>query len=202
VLQEGRFERVGGEETLEVDVRVVAATHRALEEMVDEGTFRPDLYYRLSVFPVRIPPLRERLDDIRPLVARLMPKTAQRLGRSEPRLAPAAWRWLLQHPWPGNVRELENRIERALILARDDQIEVADLTESRRGVVAGQAASLGEGLPPPLQSVVREAIGAALRYTEGRIYGVGGAAEVLELNPSTLQSKMKKLGIRRTDFVP
>src|SRR5262249_39442931 len=124
VLQEREFERLGGGETVRVDVRVVAATNRDLSEEVDAGRFRDDLYYRLNVFPIRVPPLRERLEDIAPLVARLATKHAERLGRKIGRIDKKSLKLLESYEWPGNVRELENVVERAVIVSQNGVLRV------------------------------------------------------------------------------
>lgn len=194
VLQEGEFERVGGDAPVRVDVRVLAATHRPLEAMVAEGRFRQDLYYRLHVVPIEIPPLRERVEDIEGLVNAALRRLAARMGKPEPRVSRDDLSRLRAWRWPGNVRELENVLERAIVLSPRGRIELpASLGES-----FGEAPSTGT--PPPaerLEDTLRRSIGEALDACGGRLYGPDGAAARLGLRPTTLQSKMKKLGLGR-----
>ena len=192
VLQEREFERLGGSETVRVDARVVAATNRDLGAEVQAGRFREDLYYRLNVFPIRIPPLRERLEDIGALAARLAGKVAARLGRTVERIDKKSLRILESYDWPGNVRELENVIERAVILSRQGTLRVerdsvGQMTKNR---------NIGERL----SSEEREAIKSALRLSHGRISGPNGAALRLGLPASTLEFRIKRLGIDKFAF--
>ena len=194
VLQEGEIERIGGDRVRRVNVRVVAATNRDLREEVDRGRFRSDLYFRLNVFPVLNPPLRERPDDIVPLAEHLLRKHAQRLNRPVTRLSKKALQQLQQYSFPGNVRELENIIERGIILA---QSNVLHLEHWQHEVPLGDVRS---GTLPTFEEGQRTLIDRALRRTRGRVSGPGGAAELLALNPQTLYSKMRKLGIDRDDY--
>jgi formate hydrogenlyase transcriptional activator len=189
-LQERVIERVGGGEPVAVDVRLVAATNNDLTAAVATGAFRSDLYYRLNVFPVRVPPLRDRRDDIPPLVEYFLARIGQRLGKPVTRISPASLNRLMAHAWPGNVRELENVIERATIVAADETLEI------------DPAWLVAPGPPPdaPWQARERETILAALRRAGGKLYGPGGAAELLGLKATTLASKMKRLGIERHDL--
>jgi transcriptional regulator with GAF, ATPase, and Fis domain len=203
-LQEGRFERVGGERSVEVRVRVVAATHVDLQRAVEERRFREDLYYRLAVFPIRLPPLRERGRDVLLLAEHFASKLRARSGWEGLAFEAEALEELAERNWPGNVRELRNTVERAAILARGGLIERRHLAAS--GVSAGgrpdaesAPAAAGSG-PGTLEEALRVRITQALTASAGRIYGRGGAAELLGLKPSTLQSKMKKLGIERGSF--
>ncbi len=191
VLQSREFERIGGAATLLADVRVIAATHRELEGMVSAGTFREDLYYRLNVYPIHIPPLRQRADDIPLLVTYFMESRAREMNLAKhPRLAENALEQLLAYPWPGNVRELRNVIERALILYQDEPLQFLDLaTHSLVGEPGGEP-RLGT-----LREAERTAIMRAIEAASGKIKGRGGAAELLGLNPSTLRNKMLRLGI-------
>ena len=196
VLEGKTFERLGGEATLRADVRVVSATHRPLAEMVAEGSFREDLYYRLAVFPIVLPPLRARPFDLAPLVHALAAKLAQRLGRPAPRITEETLGRLREHPFPGNVRELENVLERALITSPEGALELprdfgAPLAASPLAASAGAS-----GQAPSYEEATRSVLKAALASSGGRIYGPGGAAERLGLPPSTLQSKLKRLGLR------
>jgi formate hydrogenlyase transcriptional activator len=194
-LQSQEFERVGGEETVRVDVRVLAATHRSLADMVEAGRFRRDLFYRLCVFPIRVPPLRERLDELPALAAALVGEICGRLRVAPPPLSAEVLDRLRRHDWPGNVRELGNVLEAALIVGRGEIIEPAALELHGTGARAPAAAL------ERLADATRRCIEAALTATGGRIYGPGGAAEALGLKPGTLQSKMRKLGIDRGEFV-
>jgi len=193
VLQEGAFERVGSSQTQTVDVRVIAATHRDLPRAVAEGTFRADLYYRLSVFPIRLPPLRERREDIAALVWSIVRKRQKSFRRDVHIVPESVMETLRQHTWPGNVRELENVIERALIhstgvtLALLDPPAVSDDPSTERGAT--------------LTSVERAHIQDVLQECGWRINGLGNAAERLGLHPNTLRFRMKKLGIVRREPV-
>ena len=190
VLQDGAFERVGGGGAVRVDVRVLAATHRPLETMIEAGTFRSDLFYRINVFPIAIPPLRERREDIPVLAHALLKQTARRLGMPIPPFGPDALDRLSRCPWHGNVRELANTIERALISRSGATLEFDDLP-------ASSAAGAG-GTPGTFDDAARQAILEALAATGGRIYGPLGAAARLGMPPTTLQGKMAKLGIGRS----
>ena len=188
VLQEGEFERVGGAETLRVDVRVIAATNRDLETEVAEGRFRSDLYYRLRVFPLTVPPLRSRPEDIAPLAQFFVEKHAKRLGSSVARISDDALKVLRGHSWPGNVRELEHEIERALILSSGVELDMREWAATRRGASEeGASLAAAEG----------RAIVEALQRAGWKVSGQGGAAEILEIHPNTLRARMKRLGIRR-----
>ena len=190
VLQEQEFERLGGNRTIRVDTRVVAATNRDLSAMVAERQFRSDLYYRLNVFPIRVPPLRERTEDI-PLLARFFAQMySRRLGRNIETIPTATMDVLVRYPWPGNVRELENLMERAVILSPGSVLRVplAEL-QGREDVSPAATATL--------EQIEREHILQALRATHWRLSGSGGAAARLGIKRTTLQSRMKKLGIRR-----
>jgi DNA-binding NtrC family response regulator len=177
-----------------VDVRILAATHADLESVVSAGRFREDLFYLLDVFPLELPPLRERREDVAPLAETLLEQLARRTGKLARRLTPEALSRLESHDWPGNVRELANVLERALILAPGQELgpEVIDLPGRRR-----REARVREDELPTLADATRQHIGRVLQATRGRIYGPGGAAEILGVKPSTLQSKMKKLKIDR-----
>ncbi len=190
VLQEGRIERLGGMTPIDVDARVVAATHRDLEGMVREGSFREDLWYRLSVLPIRIPSLREQRDDIPSLVQHFLRRRAGEFGRSTPPVSPNDMARLVAYDWPGNVRELQNVVERALLLSSDDRLVVPALGSAAQVAVS----STGEPLVA-LDEAIAAHIRRALEHTGGQIAGRGGAAEVLGLKPSTLRHRMKKLGL-------
>jgi PAS domain S-box-containing protein len=201
VLQEREFERVGGTAPIKVDVHVLAATNRDLLKAVREKTFREDLYYRLSVFPVQLPPLRDRKEDIPPLALFLVNKFAARIGRRIDGVDKEAMRRLVAYPWPGNVRELENVIERAVILAAGPTLTIgADVLP---GIVEPPASEDQPAeRPATLEANEREHIQAVLRQTNWVVEGPRGAAKILGLHPNTLRSRMKKLGIRRTAHDP
>jgi formate hydrogenlyase transcriptional activator len=192
VLQEGEFERIGASRATTVDVRVVAATNRDLETAVQEGRFRSDLYYRLNVFPIRLPPLRERTEDIPLLVRYLTLKYGPRLGKRISDFPPAIMEVLQTYSWPGNVRELENVIERATILSAGAELDLSwwPMTTGAR--------SRGSGTRT-LQEVERDHIRAVLELTGWRVSGEKGAAAQLGMKPTTLEARMKKLGIRRKE---
>jgi transcriptional regulator with GAF, ATPase, and Fis domain len=189
VLQERRLRRVGGVEEIEVDVRLITATQRPLATLVREGRFRADLHYRLDVLSIAIPPLRERRDDIPPLVAALVADLSQRLAIAPPPVSRAVVERLASHRWPGNVRELANVLEAAIILGEGRTLALPD-------AIGGEPHAPG----PAFEDAMRRTIEAALRETRGKIYGDAGAAAHLGLEPSTLQSKMKRLGIVRARF--
>jgi PAS domain S-box-containing protein len=192
VLQEQEFERVGGSETLRVDVRVIAATNRNLADEVRAGRFRSDLYYRLNVFPVEIPALRQRTTDI-PLLARFfLTKYAKKFGKRFDDIDPAGLEYLREYSWPGNVRELQNVIERAVILSKGPLLEIAPLQPARAHPEAVT------GKLPTLEAVEREHITRTLEATGWQISGAKGAAAILGMNPNTLRSRMLKLGISRS----
>jgi hydrogenase-4 transcriptional activator len=202
VLQDGSFERVGGQETLTADVRIVAATHRDMDQLVAEGRFREDLWYRISVFPIYLPPLRARRDDI-PALARHFAKNAGlRFGGAPLEPTQADLDLLAEYPWPGNVREMAAVMERAAILGGGHRLDLRGAMETRLYAVrerlaqAARAAEPAEGARARLDDVVRRHIQAALRAAGGRVEGPRGAAKALGLNPSTLRGKMRKLGIR------
>jgi formate hydrogenlyase transcriptional activator len=192
-LQEKEFERLGSVRTITSDVRIVAATNRDLKRMVAQGEFRRDLYYRLNVFPIVVPPLRERPDDIPLLVQYFVLKHARRLKRTIESVPAETMHALSAYSWPGNVRELEHLIERAVILSPGPILKVppfeVDFAEDT------SPASSSE-----MEKVEREHILRVLRRTGGKIAGPGGAAEVLGLNRTTLNSRMRKLGISRKDL--
>ena len=191
VLQEQEFERVGGSETIRVDVRVIAATNRNLVEEVSLGRFRSDLYYRLNVFPIEVPALRQRVADI-PLLARFfLDKYAKKFGKRFDDIDPAGLDYLRQYPWPGNVRELQNVIERAVILSQGSLLDIAPLQPARAHPEAAT------GKLRTLEAVEREHITRTLEATGWQISGVKGAAAILGMNPNTLRSRMLKLGISR-----
>ena len=192
VLQEGQFERVGGSETLTCDVRVVAATNRRLNEAVAGGQFRPDLFYRLNVYPIRMPPLRERREDIPLLVNYFLPRIAQRVGKGIETIPPATVETLMDYNWPGNVRELKNVIERAVITSVGPELRLPEALESvpRQRVTDEETSEFAS-----LATMERRYITRVLESTGWRLSGPAGAATVLDLNPSTLRYRIKKLRI-------
>jgi transcriptional regulator with GAF, ATPase, and Fis domain len=201
VLQEGQFERVGDEKTRKIDVRVVAATNRDLRKAIAEGSFREDLYYRLSVFPIDVPPLRERRDDIIPLAAHFLECICKEFQREGLSLNNRDAELLKVHDWPGNIRELRNVIERAVILSGQGRFQL-DLALPQR-----LASDKGAMLAPQAQAGVyvseaewqrryRDNLVAALGVAQWRVSGKGGAAELLGIKPTTLRDRMKSLAIR------
>ena len=192
-LQEHEFERLGSSRTQKVDVRVIAATNRPLGSMVESGQFRADLFYRLNVFPIWIPPLRERPEDIPLLVRYLVAKHAKRLNRPIVTIPTSVMDELIGNEWPGNVRELENVIERAVILSPKGSLRLPPMTVSIRRARSGHHTSE----PGRLNEVERNAIVAALQSANGVVSGSKGAAAKLGLKRTTLQSRMRKLGIQR-----
>jgi formate hydrogenlyase transcriptional activator len=193
VLQEQEFERLGSTKTINVDVRLVAATNRDLAAMVADGQFRSDLYYRLNVFPLVLPPLRERSDDIPPLVRHFTQRFARRMGRRIETIPSAVMEALVRYPWPGNIRELQNVIERAVILSPDSSLQVPlgdlQLAATHAAAPTGEAVTLADA--------EREHILGALRETGWVVGGPKGAAARLGMKRSMLYWKMKKLGISR-----
>jgi transcriptional regulator with GAF, ATPase, and Fis domain len=206
VLQERQYERVGEERTRKVDVRIVAATNRDLKKEVEEGRFRQDLYYRLNVFPLEVPPLRERKDDIPSLTAHFLEQAAHRLRLPLPRFTEAHARLLQSYDWPGNVRELQNAVERALILAQHGSLQfdvpLTDLTSGSRGssAVSGEPSDESAILTDVelRQLEVRNTL-AALTKSGWKIHGEGGAAELLGVKPTTLISRIKKLELKKPE---
>ncbi|MFC1844419.1 sigma-54 interaction domain-containing protein [Thermodesulfobacteriota bacterium] len=195
VLQEMEIERVGGTDPIEVDIRVLAATHRDLKTMIREGTFREDLYFRLNVFPIYIPTLRERRGDIPGLVQHFIQKKSRELQlTSIPTLAENAYDQLLAHHWPGNVRELENAVERAIILNREGPLSFTELGP-REEFEPIPVFSSGEPETFNLDQITADHIRKVLKITEGRVEGKKGAAELLGINAGTLRGRMRKLGI-------
>lgn len=195
VLQEQELERVGSSQTIHIDTRVVAATNRDLLLMVEEGKFREDLYYRLNVFPIQIPALRERKEDIPTLVRCFLKKLSARLGKKIDSVSTSVIATLQDYGWPGNVRELENVIERAMILTSGSSLKLPS------GVIPTRKHKSHQASIRPLSEVEAEHIRNVLEHTNGVIAGKSGAAKILELNANTLRSRMEKLGIKveRTD---
>lgn len=194
VFQEKEIERVGGSKSIQVDIRVIAATHRNLEDMIAKGTFREDLYFRIRVFPIRLPPLRERREDIPALVQYFINRKSleMKLGFA-PTLESQELERLITYDWPGNVRELENAVERALILCRGNPLAFDDVKPSPHDSHEAQTQEPGERLT--LNQIMERHIRNILEITHGKIEGEEGAAEILGLNPGTLRHRMRLLGI-------
>jgi len=190
VLQEGEFERVGGAQTFKVNVRVIAATNRDLEQQSKTGHYRPDLYYRLNVFPIHLPALREREGDIPLLAQFFVRKFATDFGKKIDRVPEGMMTALQRYQWPGNIRELEHVIERAVILSEGSQLEPIDWLSQ-----PGGKAAFGKTLT--LEEIERQHIVDVLDQTNWRVSGEKGAAKILGLNPTTLEARMKKLDITR-----
>jgi transcriptional regulator with GAF, ATPase, and Fis domain len=206
VLQSGEFERVGSSKTLHADVRIIAATNRNLRQAVEEGRFRDDLYYRLGVFPIEVPPLRERKEDIPLLTVFFLDRLRGRLGKRIDRIDAATFDRLSSYSWPGNIRELANVVERAMIGSPGRTLLLEELppAPAAQAVQAVQERRASHVEPPPLSpplrplaDVERDHIRLVCERCGWRIRGDGGAAQILGLNPSTLRSRMKKLGIVR-----
>jgi transcriptional regulator with GAF, ATPase, and Fis domain len=197
VLQDGTFERVGSSRTQRSDVRIIAATNRDLERAMAEGRFREDLYYRLSVFPIRVPPLRDRREDVPLLVWSIINRRQRALGRRITDVPKRAMQALTAYDWPGNVRELENVVERALVLSHGSTLQVEDPGGATRPAADAPAAPAARGSLLALDDVEREHIRSVLERCGWRVNGAGNAAEVLGLHPNTLRFRMKKLGVSR-----
>lgn len=191
ILQEGEFERLGSNTTQSVDVRIIAATNRPMQQMVDSGQFRSDLYYRLSVFPIYVPALRQRKEDIPMLVDDILRKLNHRLGKPFQQVSTTALEQLMHYDWPGNIRELQNVLERAAIVGTPPTLQVPALSSPPSATRSPQ-----EPVIATLREAEKQHIEQALQATNGMIAGKQGAAALLDLPPSTLRSKIKKLGIR------
>jgi len=195
VLQTREIERVGGSPPIKLDIRIIAATHRDLQKMVDEGSFRKDLWFRINAFPIRIPPLRHRTMDILPLTEYFIRKKCKEMGiQSPPILAPGAPERLSNHAWPGNVRELENAVERALIQHRNGPLFFSSLggkSENEEPSIPFE----NEARAATLDNIIKSHIEEVLKITDGKVNGADGAAAMLGVHPNTLRNRMKKLGI-------
>jgi transcriptional regulator with GAF, ATPase, and Fis domain len=187
VIEERQLERLGSPKAIKVDVRIIAATHRNLEKRIEDGAFREDLFYRLNVFPIQVPPLRERTEDIPSLVWRFVDEFSKAFGKRIDAISQENMAALQQYAWPGNIRELRNVVERAMIVANGQKLSVplpaVTAAASRRSV--------------KLTDVEREHIRAVLESTGWRIRGMGGAADRLGLRPTTLETRLAKLGLKR-----
>lgn len=190
VLQEKEIERLGGNKTIKVNVRIVAATNRSLEKEVAEGRFRLDLYYRLNVFPIELPSLKERKEDIELLANFFLNKYATAAKRNITSISEDAFEQLYHYSWPGNIRELEHLIERSVLLAKTTEIENFDLPKTME-----KPLEESQGQLKSMEEMERDHIMNALHTSGGKVSGLGGAAELLKIQPQTLYSKMKKLGI-------
>jgi PAS domain S-box-containing protein len=204
VLQEQELERIGDTRTRTVNVRIIAATNRDLRKEIDAGRFREDLFYRLSVFPIEVPPLRERKEDIPLLATHFLTLSARRMNRPAPRITESALNQLSSYDWPGNVRELQNAIERTVILSPGGPLHF-DLTWSK-ATNAPRERNIKESEPvlrtrDELKRQERDAIAAALKQTAGKIFGSGGAAELLGMKPTTLISRIKALKLDRESSI-
>ncbi|HWC20004.1 MAG TPA: sigma 54-interacting transcriptional regulator, partial [Terriglobales bacterium] len=193
-LQEQEFERLGSAKTIRVDVRLIAATHRDLAKMIENNQFREDLFYRLNVFPIEIPPLRERAEDIPLLVHYFVSRLSRRMQKRIRSVPKSAMEALVNAHWPGNIRELENFVERCVILTQGDELNVprSELKKPSTRTTAPVASTF--------EHAERQVIIDALRTASGRISGKGGAAERLGLKRTTLQNKMHKLNITRANY--
>lgn len=196
VIQERELERVGGKQTIKIDVRLIAATNRNLEEEVKAGRFRADLYFRLNVFPINLPPLRDRQEDIEPLTHFFVQKFSRTTGRRIKKVTPKVIQQLNSYTWPGNVRELEHIIERSVLLATDDTLHDVYIPKNTSSDKQEQALLLNR----TLDEVERSYIIETLKRCAGKISGTGSAAEILKIPGNTLHSKMKKLGISKSDY--
>jgi transcriptional regulator with GAF, ATPase, and Fis domain len=196
VLQNHEVERVGGKRSIPVDIRVIAATHRNIQRMITAGSFREDLWYRLSGFPIIVPPVRQRKEDVPALARFFLALKSRELGIAvPPSIAPGALLRLMEYDWPGNVRELENLVERELIRHREGPLTFEEIERESKKTKA--AAASNAGLLPPLK--LDEAMAAHIRevlnIAKGKIHGPGGAAELLGVHPNTLRWRLDKLGI-------
>jgi PAS domain S-box-containing protein len=194
VLQNGQFERVGGSTTLTADVRVIAATNQNLSEDIIAGRFRADLFYRLNVYPITMPPLRDRREDIPLLVKYFVPRISSRIGKTIDQISPSTMNQFITYDWPGNIRELKNVVERAIITSKGNELQLPEPLIR----TASRAASSGRGSDfSTLEEIERQHISRVLQATGWRISGPQGAAKILNINPSTLRFRMKKLGIQK-----
>jgi DNA-binding NtrC family response regulator len=196
VLQEKEIERVGGTDTIKVDVRVIAATNRNLEKEVAEGRFRLDLYYRLNVFPIELPALRDRAEDIPSLIDHFIIYYNRKSGKKITGVSEKILKKMIAYKWPGNIRELENVIEREMLLAKGTMIEEFSIRDAHHDFSTGDQ----DMHMKTIDENERDYIIAVLKKCKGKIWGPGGAAEILDVPPTTLNSKMKKLGIKKEEM--
>jgi len=201
VLQEGQFEKLGEDRTRTVDARIITATNRDLADEVKTGRFREDLYYRLSVFPIELPPLRDRTEDIPKLAHHFLQQSARKLGVNVPHLTSANLNQLQSYDWPGNVRELQNVIERAVIRAHNGQLDLglgpASTSLSRTTRKTDSAPKVAPASLHELKGHERTFIVEALARTHSKIYGPDSAAALLGLKPTTLSSKVHRMGLKK-----
>ncbi|MEM7013306.1 MAG: sigma 54-interacting transcriptional regulator [Verrucomicrobiota bacterium] len=188
LLQDGNFERLGGSEVIKVDVRIIAATNQDLPQAIEDGKFRTDLFYRLNVFPITIPPLRQRPEDIPDLVWKFAQELGPKMGKQIERVSKRSMEKLQRYNWPGNIRELRNTIERAIIQCRGRVLQIDTPPKSAAAATSGMAT---------IAEVEKQHILATLDRVGWKIRGEGGAAEQLGLPPTTLESRLKKHGISR-----
>ena len=198
VLQEKEIERIGGRSTIHVDVRIIAATNRDLEKEVNEGKFRADLYYRLNIFPISLPSLRERRDDIPLLATHFIKKISKKIGTKITAVSKYVIEQIMNYDWPGNIRELEHVIERNILLSDDDVLRQIQLPHTRlKDIFEGSTNRPGV---KTIEENERDHIVNVLRQCKGRVAGFGGAAKSLGIPPSTLASKLKRLGIQKANY--
>jgi len=194
VLQEKEVDRIGGTETIRVNIRIIAATHRDLEEMMAQNKFRADLFFRLRVFPINIPPLRERKKDIPELINYFIQKKSKEMRRFVvPSTSQDAIDRLIEYQWPGNIRELENAVERSLILNQGRVLDFNEIHKQHAPNILSTENNSGDILP--IDVAMAKHIQSALNFCNGRIHGEKGAAKILKINPSTLRKRMKKLNV-------
>jgi formate hydrogenlyase transcriptional activator len=197
VIQERELERLGGKQVIKIDVRLIVATNRNLEEEVKAGRFRADLYFRLNVFPIQLPPLRNRQEDVEPLTQFFIQKYSRNAGRKIRKISPGALQQLRSYTWPGNVRELEHLIERSILLASSDTLEDVHIPQNTSAENRQTEARL---LNRSLEELERDYIIETLKRCAGKISGTGSAADILKIHGNTLHSKMKKFGIKKSDY--
>jgi formate hydrogenlyase transcriptional activator len=195
VIQEGEFQPVGSATTHKVDVRIIAATHRNLKNEVDTKKFRADLYYRLNVFPIRVPPLRDRGNDILLMAGFFLKKYAERHGQKVNSLSESDKQKLLRYSWPGNIRELQNIIERAVITNKNGELQLAIQTGNESFPSSINESISGVMTQYELQKLEIQNIKLALQQANGKVFGENGAAQLLDIPPTTLSSKLKKFGL-------
>jgi transcriptional regulator with GAF, ATPase, and Fis domain len=191
-IQEKEIERIGGKAVIKTDVRIIAATNRNLQKEVEAGRFRNDLYYRLDVFPIVLPPLRERKEDIPLLVAHFIDRLARKSGKKITNISSKALQEMAAYDWPGNIRELEHIIERSVLMAQGTTIKEIYLQKTGKESISADLCI------KTLEQNERDHVIAALKKCNGRIRGAGGAAELLNVPPTTLHSKIKKLKIKKS----
>jgi formate hydrogenlyase transcriptional activator len=195
VLQEREIERIGGKGIIKVDVRIIAATNRDLETEMDEGRFRSDLYYRLNIFPITLPSLRNRKEDIPLLATHFIGRFGKKAGRNIKAISTRALQDMILYNWPGNIRELEHLVERSILLSEGDMLKTIHLPSQKNAILLQPEKARFQ--VSTIDDNERQHILDTLKYCQGRVGGYSGAAELLGVPPSTLFSKMKKLGIKR-----